>query len=73
MPLLVARAGADATPGVNASIDRFIRYGESRALDVEIVEHPTGPHAFDVMEDSDTSRGIIRRVVNFLRDRLLAR
>ena len=73
VPLLVARAGADATPGVNASIDRFIRYGESRALDVEIVEHPTGPHAFDVMEDSDTSRGIIRRVVNFLRDRLLAR
>ena len=72
VPLLIARAGADATPGVNASIDRFMRHAESRALDVEIVEQPTGPHAFDVLEDSDTSRAVIRRVVEFLRDRLSA-
>ena len=72
VPLLIARAGADATPGVNASIDRFARYAESRALDVEIVEHPTGPHAFDVLEESDTSRAVIRRVVDYLRDRLSA-
>ena len=72
VPLLVARAGADATPGVNASIDRFARYAESRALDVEVADHPTGPHAFDVLEDSDASRAVIRRVVEFLRDRLSA-
>ena len=72
VPLLVARAGADATPGVNASIDRFARYAESHALDVEVAEHPTGPHAFDVLEDSDASRAVIRRVVEFLRDRLSA-
>lgn len=72
VPLLVGRAGADATPGVNASIDRFARYAESRALDVEIVEHLTGPHAFDVLEDSDTSRAVIRRVVDFLQDHLQA-
>ena len=72
VPLLVARAGADATPGVNASIDRFARYAESRTLDVELVEHPTGAHAFDVLEDSDTSRAVIRRVAEFLRNRLAA-
>ena len=55
----------------NASIDRFARYAETRPLDVEITEHPTGPHAFDVLEDSDTSRAVIRRVVDFPRDRLL--
>ena len=70
--LLIARAGADATPGVNASIDRFARYAETRPLDVEIAEHPTGPHAFDVLEDSDASRAVIRQVVEFLRDRLRA-
>ena len=70
--LLIARAGADATPGVNASIDRFARYAATRGLDVEVVEHPTGPHAFDVLEDSDTSRVVIRRVVEFLRGRLSA-
>ena len=72
VPLIIARAGADATPGVNASIDRFARYAETRPLDVEIAEHPTGPHAFDVLEDSDTSRAVIRRVVDFLRDHLRA-
>ena len=72
VPLLIARAGADATPGVNASIDRFTRHAASRGLDVEVVEHPTGPHAFDVLEDSDASRAVIRRVVEFLRDRLSA-
>ncbi len=72
VPLLIARAGADATPGVNRSIDRFARYAESRALPVEIVEHPTGPHAFDVLEDSDASRAVIERVVGFLRKHLLA-
>ena len=72
VPLLVARAGADTTPGVNASIDRFARYAASRTLDVEIVEHPTGPHAFDVLEDSDTSRAAIRRIVDFLQDHLQA-
>jgi len=70
VPLLIARAGADATPGVNASIDRFARYAATRGLDVQVVDHPTGPHAFDVLEDSDTSRAVIRRVVDFLRNRL---
>ena len=72
MLLLIASARADATPGVNASIDRFTRYAATSGLDVEVVEHPTGPHAFDVLEDSDTSRAVIRRIVGFLRDRLSA-
>lgn len=72
VPLLIARAGADAMPGLNSSIDRFARYAESRAFEVEIVEHPTGPHAFDVMDDSDTSRTAIARVLGFLKDHLLA-
>jgi len=72
VPLLVARAGLDATPGLNDSIDRFVRCAESRALDVEIVEHPTGPHAFDVMDNSDVSRRVIRRILGFLREQLEA-
>lgn len=72
VPLLIARAGADATPGLNDSIDRFVRRAESRALEVEMVEHPTGPHAFDVMDDSDASRRVIRRVLAFLKERMHA-
>lgn len=40
---------------------------------LEVVEHPTGPHAFDVLDDSDTSRDVIRRVVAFLGGHLLVR
>ncbi len=39
---------------------------------MEIAKHPTGPHAFDILEDSDASRAVIRRVVQFLRDHLRA-
>ena len=41
--MLIARAGPDAMPGLNSSIDQFTRYAEARGLPVEIVEHPTGP------------------------------
>lgn len=72
VPLLIARAGAAATPGLNDSIDRFVRCVESQALDVEIVEYRTGPHAFDVMDDSAGSRSVTPRVVGFLREQLQA-
>ena len=71
-PLLIARAGADATPGLNGSIDRFADYAESHGLAVEVVEHPTGPHAFDVLDDSEKSRAVVGRVLEFLRQRLMA-
>lgn len=72
VPLLIARAGADAMPGLNDSIDRFTQSAESLGLRVEIIEHATGPHAFDVMDDSDASRAVIARVVGFLKNHLLA-
>ena len=72
VPLLIARAGAAATPGLNDLIDRFVRCVESQALDVEVVEYRTGPHAFDVMDDSDRSRSVIRRVAGILREQLQA-
>ena len=37
-----------------------------------MIEHPTGPHAFDVVDDSDTSRNVIRRILGFLREQLEA-
>jgi len=70
--VLIARAGADATPGLNDSIDRFLRRAESQGLEVGMIEHSTGPHAFDVMDDSDASRSVIRRVLGFLREQLKA-
>ena len=47
------------------------RHAETCGLDVEVTEHPAGPHAFDVLDDSDASREVVARVVVFLQDHLL--
>jgi acetyl esterase/lipase len=68
-PLLVVRAGQDR-PELNDSVDRFVAAARADRLPVELVEHPEGHHAFDVLDDTDASRDAIRRVLGFLRERL---
>jgi acetyl esterase/lipase len=68
-PLLVVRAGRDH-PGLNRTIDDFVSAAQARRLAVELVNHPDGHHAFDVADDTDASREVIRRVLVFLRGRL---
>jgi dienelactone hydrolase len=64
-PLLVVRAGQD-DPGLNRTIDEFVSAAEQRDLAVELVHQPDGQHAFDVADESDASREVIRRVLAFL-------
>jgi acetyl esterase/lipase len=68
-PLLVVRAGRD-DPGLNRTIDEFVSAAEQRDLAVELVHQPEGHHAFDVADDSDASREVIRHVLGFLRGHL---
>jgi acetyl esterase/lipase len=35
-----------------------------------LTNYPAGAHAFDLLDDSETSRRIIRQVLDFLRDQL---
>ena len=59
LPLFVARAGQDQFEGFTASIDRFITNALAVNRPVTFVNHATGPHAFDLFEDSETSREIL--------------
>jgi acetyl esterase/lipase len=68
-PLLVVRAGRDH-PELNRTIDDFVAAAPARRPAVELVHHPDGHHAFDVADDTDASRQVIRRVLGFLRGRL---
>ena len=70
LPLFVARAGRDEMPRLNEGVDRFLSKALSRNLPVTLVNHSEGPHAFDLFDDSDTSREVIREVLAFLRFRL---
>jgi hypothetical protein len=67
VPLFIARADQDQTPRLNASIDRFVDEAARRSAPVTFMNHPLGPHVFDIVDDSDTSRFIVERAVAFLR------
>jgi acetyl esterase/lipase len=72
VPLFIMRAGRDQFPAANASADRFIRQGLVQNLPITFVNHAEGPHAFDLLDDSRTSRDIVRQILQFLRQHLTA-
>jgi hypothetical protein len=72
VPLLITRAGRDQFPAMNASIDKFVRQGLIDNLPITFVNHADGPHAFDLFDDSQTSRGIVRLTLRFLEEHLTA-
>jgi hypothetical protein len=67
VPVLVVRAGKDENPGLNTTIDRFVAAAKPRGLAVTVVDHPDGPHAFDIVDDSPRSHEVIDEVLAFLR------
>jgi hypothetical protein len=66
LPLLIVRAGRDETAGLNAAIDRFVAHALARNLPLTLINHATGPHAFDLFDDADVTRAIIRQILNFI-------
>jgi hypothetical protein len=72
VPLFIARGGCDEVPQVNETLDRFITHALAANLPLTVANHATGPHAFDLMHDSETSREIVRQILAFLRLHLLA-
>lgn len=69
-PLLIARAGRDSLRGVNESIDEFVAEALAHDLNFELHNHPAGEHGFDVLNDDDRSRTIVRRTLAFFQEHL---
>jgi acetyl esterase/lipase len=68
-PVLLARAGRDG-PRVLDGTDRFIARARALGADLEVLDHPTGRHGFDILDADDTSRSIITSALAFLERRL---
>jgi hypothetical protein len=66
VPLFLARAGKDQMPGLNEALDRCVGQALTRNLPVTVVNHAQGPHAFDLFDDSEATREIVRRMLGFL-------
>lgn len=71
VPMLIVRAGRDETPGLNASLDRFVVRALAENAYVSVLNQPDGQHAFDLMDDTDRSRCAIRQILSFLSAHLL--
>ncbi|HYV03054.1 MAG TPA: hypothetical protein VFB82_00610 [Blastocatellia bacterium] len=72
LPLFIARAGQDEMPHLNETLDRFVAAALACNLPITVANHASAPHAFDVMDDSETSREIIKQILAFMRVHLLA-
>jgi hypothetical protein len=70
--LFIARAGQDRFAHLNDRLDRFVAASLARNLPITVVNHPHGPHAFDLFDDSEQSREIIRQALAFMRFSLVA-
>lgn len=71
-PMLIGRAGNDA-PQINATVDAFVREAKVRNAPVQVIEHPTGHHGFDALDDDNRSREIIAAAIRFIAEQLAAR
>jgi hypothetical protein len=66
VPMLLVRAGRDQVPGLNATLDRFVAAALTHNLPVTLINNAGGPHAFDLDDDCEASRQVIRQILSFL-------
>ena len=65
-PVFIARAGLD-NAALNGGIDRFVQLALSKNLTIDLFNHATGQHGFDIEDDNDRSRQIIVRTIEFIK------
>lgn len=65
-PIAIVRAGRDTMPGLNQALDAFVAAALARNLPLTLINHPSAQHAFDLSDDSPTSRAAIRQALAFL-------
>ncbi len=66
VPIFFARAGRDM-PQLNAGIDNFVRAALTEDVPLTVVNYVNGRHAFDLMDDTDESREVIKQTISFIK------
>ncbi|HEX8846724.1 MAG TPA: alpha/beta hydrolase [Pyrinomonadaceae bacterium] len=68
-PMLVVKGGKDF-PDINGAADEFVREAMAQNINLEFINYPEGQHAFDVEDDTEQTRRIIRRTLEFIKEHL---
>lgn len=68
-PILIAKAGKDSNRLIVAA-DHFLEVARAKDIPVEYREHPEGKHAFDTMNDDETTRRLIGDAIAFIKENI---
>jgi len=71
IPILVTRAGKDRFELVNNSTDYFVAEAIRSNVPLTFINYPDGQHDFDVLDDTEISKFIIRQTVDFMKAHLI--
>jgi acetyl esterase/lipase len=71
-PSLVVRAGKDVN-ALNGDLDAFVAAALAKGSNLELHAYADGQHAFDILDDTPTSREILARTLEFVAQRLTRR
>jgi hypothetical protein len=68
LPLFIVKAGKDATPYVNDSIDHFVGLAKEEHAPLTLINFENGVHGFDQKQKSDPQAAeIIRQTIEFMK------
>ena len=70
IPLFIAKAGNDKIRVVKETTDYFMEECLKTNLPVTFINYPDGQHDFDILDDTSTSKAIIKQTVDFLKKHL---
>lgn len=65
IPIMIVRAGKDNVPYINQSLSSFYDKAMIQNLPITLVNYPAGFHGFDVYNDNETTRQIIKSTLEF--------
>jgi len=68
-PIFIAKAGKDRA-FLNEALDEFCSVASERNIPLTFMNHPTGEHGFDVLNDDARTREIIKATLAFLSEHL---
>lgn len=66
LPLLMVRAGLDR-PMVNAGMASLAATAIAQNAPVTVLNHPTGAHAFEMVNDDEMTRTVINQTIDFVK------
>ncbi|MGB7922365.1 MAG: alpha/beta hydrolase [Pyrinomonadaceae bacterium] len=65
-PIFIGRAGREES-GVNVAVDRFIQGSLKLNATIDLSNHPEGQHGFDTLDNTERTREIIKRTLEFIK------